>query len=74
MFKKSNPMFLIIPGAKPPSPPRSLEGGIDVLMERMKRLNEEPQEEELSQEELQKRFEKVEHQSAECEYRKKMFI
>lgn len=42
-------------------------GGIEVLMERMRRLTEEAQEE-MTQEELQKRFERVETQSAECEF------
>lgn len=42
-------------------------GGIEVLMERMRRLNEEAQHE-MTSEELQKRFECIETQSAECEF------
>lgn len=42
-----------------------VEGGIEALMERMRKLTEEAQEE-MTQEELQKRFERVENQSAEC--------
>ena len=41
------------------------EGGIEVLMEKMRRLTEEAQEE-LTQEDLIKTFEKVETLSAEC--------
>lgn len=41
-----------------------IEGGIEALMERMRKLNEE-EPEEMTQEELLKRFEKVEAQSTE---------
>jgi len=41
-----------------------MEGGIEVLMERMRKLTEEQQE--MTQEELVKRFQKLESQSAEC--------
>ena len=40
--------------------------GITDLMERMKRLTEEDEGSEMTQEELLKQFEKVEHQTAEC--------
>lgn len=43
------------------------EVGIEILMERMRKLTEE--EEETTHEERLKRFEKVESQSVECEYR-----
>ena len=42
--------------------------GITDLMERMKRLTEEDEGSEMTQEELLKQFEKVEHQTAECKY------
>lgn len=45
-----------------------MEGGIEVLMEKMRRLTEEASAaEEVTQEELLKRFERVETLSAECE-------
>ena len=44
-----------------------MEGGIEVLMEKMRRLTEEAATEEMTQEELLKRFERVETLSAECE-------
>ena len=40
-------------------------GGIEALMERMRKLTEEAQEE-MTQEELQKRFERIETQTSEC--------
>lgn len=43
------------------------EVGIEILMERMKKLKES-QEEEPTEEERRKRFEKVEFQSAECRF------
>ena len=41
-----------------------MEGGIEALLQRMKKLTEDVPEE-IAPEELQKRFEKVESQSAE---------
>jgi len=54
------------PNSQPgtPSPSSDVEGGIEALMERMRKLTEE-EPEEMSQEELLKRFEKVEALSSE---------
>jgi sestrin len=48
-----------------PNSASDVEGGIEVLMETMRKLREEGREEEASEEEKLKRFEKVESQSAE---------
>lgn len=55
-----NILFLYLQNSEP-------EVGIEILMERMKKLKES-QEEEPTEEERRKRFEKVEFQSAECRF------
>lgn len=59
--------YLIIISPQIPTDSDS-EVGIEILMERMRKLTEE--EEETTHEERLKRFEKVESQSVECEYKK----
>jgi sestrin len=46
---------------------QEMEGGIEMLMEKMRRLTEDA-ETEVTEEELLKRFERVETLSAECEF------
>lgn len=64
-------MFTRIFAENMPSPPSSpsivgeQEVGVEALMERMKRLSEKSESYQITQEELSKRFETVETQSAE---------